>query len=137
MLDLNLLEQLIRCKPMSESVEAGQPGRRTSCGNIWEAMACSCIVEELKGRKILYAATSPGKKQEILFNAHLDVVPAPDAMFEPEIREGKLFGRGSSDCLGNAVVIASLLCANAGKKGTFGHLFHGRRTWWRDDRLHG
>ena len=116
MLDLKLLERLIRCKPMSESIEA--VNRATDIMREYlESRGVSCLIEELNGRKILYAATSPGKKQEILFNAHLDVVPAPDAMFEPEIREGKLFGRGSSDCLGNAVVIAALLCANVGKKG--------------------
>ena len=116
MLDLKLLERLIRCKPMSESIEA--VNRATDIMREYlESHGVSCLIEELNGRKILYAATSPGKKQEILFNAHLDVVPAPDAMFEPEIREGKLFGRGSSDCLGNAVVIAALLCAKVGKKG--------------------
>ena len=57
MLDLNLLEQLIRCKPMSESVEA--VNRATDIMREYlESHGVSCIVEELKGRKILYAATS-------------------------------------------------------------------------------
>ncbi len=33
----------------------------------------------------------------VLLMSHIDVVDAPDALFEPRVEEGKLFGRGSID----------------------------------------
>ena len=37
------------------------------------------------------------KKFKIIFNAHLDVVPAPSDQFAPIERDGRLYGRGSYD----------------------------------------
>ena len=80
-----------------------------------EARGLFCTTESLGERQFLCAATAPGKVHDYLFNAHLDVVPAPERMFEPRAEGGKIFGRGVSDCKGNAVAIAQTLCALAGK----------------------
>lgn len=61
------------------------------------------------GRKILFAATHPGKVQDYLLNAHTDVVAAPPELFEPVERDGWLYGRGTGDCKGQVVTIARLL----------------------------
>lgn len=66
-------------------------------------------VEELAGLRILYASTRPGRIQDVLLNAHLDVVPAEDALFTLREENGKFFGRGVHDCLGNAAAMANLL----------------------------
>ncbi len=116
MMDLELLKESIRCKPVSENVPC--VNRAVECMHEFlRVHGLHCEIQELNGRKILYAATSPGRIQDVLLNAHLDVVPAPDSMFEPEERDGKLFGRGTADCLGHAVIIARLLCDCAGKPG--------------------
>ena len=51
---------------------------------------------------------------ELLFNTHLDVVPASPnhayAAFEPFINDGKVFGRGSTDAKGSLAAMFSALC---------------------------
>ncbi|NLE65889.1 MAG: M20 family metallopeptidase [Lentisphaerae bacterium] len=71
-------------------------------------------VERLKGRKVLWAATGPGRVQPLVFNAHLDVVPQDEASARIGVRGGWLYGRGSGDCLGNAAVLCNLLIACRG-----------------------
>ncbi len=50
--------------------------------------------------------------RSIMLNSHLDVVPAgigwTSAPFEPEVRDGRLFGRGSADAKGP---LAAMACA--------------------------
>lgn len=36
----------------------------------------------------------------VCFTTHIDVVPAPEELFKPEVREGKIFGRGACDAKG-------------------------------------
>jgi len=55
---------------------------------------------------------------ETLLSTHLDIVPGPDSLFNPQRRDGKLWGRGSCDAKGIAAVMveaASNLIAK-GKK---------------------
>ncbi len=114
MINLELLEKLVRCKAVSGNVNAVN-GAVDCMHDFLRKHGLHCSVEELNGRKILYASTMSGKVQDVLLNAHLDVVPAPDSMFEPEMHDGKFFARGSCDCQGNAVVLAQVLCDLAGK----------------------
>ena len=72
-------------------------------------------VEEVDGRLVLYAATTAAKQQEVLLNAHLDVVPAEEATYAVREEDGWLLGRGTHDCLGNAALIANLLIRLNGK----------------------
>lgn len=44
----------------------------------------------------------------VLFNAHLDVVPAPDEQFRPHVRDGRLYGRGAQDMKVAALVLADV-----------------------------
>jgi len=81
-----------------------------------EAGGVTCVVERLPdGRDTLWAATEPGLVQDYVLCPHLDVVPASAKMFEPTIRDGIIFGRGTSDDKGNAVVAAQLLRRLVGK----------------------
>lgn len=53
-----------------------------------------------------------GNGKTIVFNAHLDVVPASAGQknaFEPEIWDGKLYGRGAVDVKGQIAVLLSLV----------------------------
>lgn len=54
---------------------------------------------------------SPGWPR-LLFSAHVDVVPAgprfPDA-YEPRLKDGRLYGRGTADTKGNIVMVAAAL----------------------------
>lgn len=79
-------------------------------------------IEKLKDRKILYAATVKSKKPDLLFNAHLDVVPAEEKDFHTRVSGGWLWGRGAGDCLGNCAVLSQMLIARRGQ-GSAGVVF--------------
>lgn len=68
-------------------------------------------VETFAGRRILYAATIKTRTPALLFNAHLDVVPAAEKMFHAKERRGWIMGRGTGDCLGNAAITVQALIA--------------------------
>jgi len=53
---------------------------------------------------VLFIANKDVQKYDVMGLGHLDVVPAPDDMFEPYIEDGKLYGRGSLDMKSWAVV---------------------------------
>lgn len=72
-------------------------------------------IEKLKARKILYAATRRTRTPSILFNAHLDVVPADENTFRFRELNGWIWGRGSGDCLGNCAVLARILIQCGGQ----------------------
>ena len=66
-------------------------------------------------RPIIYACINPEAEKQIIFNGHLDVVPIakPDAWskdpWKPEVEDGKLYGRGSSDMKSSCAVMIHLL----------------------------
>ncbi|HET9224948.1 MAG TPA: M20/M25/M40 family metallo-hydrolase [Roseiflexaceae bacterium] len=45
----------------------------------------------------------------VLLNAHLDVVPARPEQFQPAVRDGRIYGRGSQDMKGSGAVLLRLL----------------------------
>lgn len=119
---ISLLEKLIRMRPVSDDISAVNRVQETLCSFLQEH-GIHCTMEELKGRKILYAATHPGKMPDLLLNAHVDVVPVEDdSQFEPVTRDGWMYARGAGDCLGNAVCFAKLLC-EAEKELSIGAIF--------------
>jgi succinyl-diaminopimelate desuccinylase len=53
---------------------------------------------ESKGHESLVATVVAGNKTpKVLLAAHLDVVPAPDELFDIRIADGKIYGRGTLD----------------------------------------
>ena len=105
MMDLvKKIEDLIRIKSVT--------------GNIGEIEKCfSYIVESFKGvdvnikierfddaSPVIYIRNNDEDVQDVLILGHLDVVDANDDMFEPKIKDGKLYGRGSLDMKSFAVV---------------------------------
>lgn len=111
---LALLKELIRCQSVSDRIDNVNKAESV-IRNYLESNGLSCVTEKIDGRDVVYASTMPGKVQDILLNVHLDVVPAPDEMFEPIEKDGRLYARGSSDCLGNAACVAEILCNCIGK----------------------
>lgn len=70
----------------------------------------------LPGRVNFIARLTPKSKvsRTILLAPHLDTVPAAtEKQFEPERRNGRLFGRGACDTKGSAAAMLSALCALA------------------------
>jgi acetylornithine deacetylase/succinyl-diaminopimelate desuccinylase-like protein len=55
-------------------------------------------------------------KQTILLAPHLDTVNAEDALFVPQRKNGRLFGRGACDTKGSVAAIVTALCELAESK---------------------
>jgi len=80
------------------------------------ARGAYCSVETNSvGLAGLYASTTPGKRHDYLFVSHLDVVPAPPAMFKMRIEGDRFFARGACDTKGNAAMMAQVVANLAGK----------------------
>ena len=102
-------------RPVSSDVAACN---RVSCRlrDILAEQGLFTTLEEISGRQILYVSTGPAKTPDYLFSAHLDVVPAiREEQFTPREENGRLYGRGAADCLGNAMAIVSALIRANGK----------------------
>lgn len=67
------------------------------------------IITETKGQPVFTASLDNNKPQTLLFYDHYDVQPAEpfdqwtSPPFDPEIREGKIYGRGVADNKGNII----------------------------------
>jgi acetylornithine deacetylase/succinyl-diaminopimelate desuccinylase-like protein len=55
-------------------------------------------------------------KQTILLAPHLDTVDAPDALFVPKRKNGRLYGRGACDTKGSVAALLMALCELAASK---------------------
>jgi succinyl-diaminopimelate desuccinylase len=49
------------------------------------------------------------REPTLMLNGHLDVVPATPEQFEPQVRDGRIYGRGSLDMKGSDAVLLRLL----------------------------
>ncbi|MBR3178038.1 MAG: YgeY family selenium metabolism-linked hydrolase [Clostridia bacterium] len=98
---LSLLKDLIRCKSLSGEEQGVadilQNYLKENGFQSAETDRYGSLVAGVKGSR-------PGKR--ILFDGHIDTVPAENASawttppFEPSVRDGKLYGRGTSDMKG-------------------------------------
>ncbi len=120
---MELLQDLIRCKPLSQDVDA------VACAHdlikaFLDERKVYTVTEVIDNRKVLYASTVPGKVCDYLLNAHIDVVPAAyESQFEPYVENDRLYGRGAGDDLGNAVLMVQLLCENLNSNNSIGAIF--------------
>lgn len=93
---MELASELIRTQPTS-------PSRAKISLQIaakWlEMRGVPVTLKEERGVEALVAYVGGGEKT-IVLNGHLDVVPGRTEQFLPEVREGRLYGRGSYDMLG-------------------------------------
>lgn len=110
-----LLKKLVALRPVSSDIPA--------CNSVvnhlnvlMNQQGLHTAVEDINGRHTLYVSTMPGKKQQILFSSHLDVVPAADEkQFSSYEENGRLYGRGAGDCLGNTMAVLTALIRAKGQ----------------------
>lgn len=120
---MELLQDLIRCKPLSKDVDAVNAAHDRLKAFLDERKVYT-VTEVIDNRKVLYASTVPGKVCDYLLNAHIDVVPAAyESQFEPYVENDRLYGRGAGDDLGNAVLMVQLLCENLNSNKSIGAIF--------------
>lgn len=63
---------------------------------------------ECNGRPSLVIARELKMEFDFVFLGHLDVVPADERLFEAEVREGWLYGRGAADMKGSVATMIEL-----------------------------
>ena len=121
---IDLLCEMIRMRPESRDIAAVNRVQRRVQEFLTE-QGLYCTMEKDGEREVLFAATAPGKVQDILLCAHLDVVPADlESQYEPFIEGDWLYGRGSSDCMGDAITIMKAMCT-APEGASIGCIFTG------------
>ena len=106
---LDLIKTLVRVGAVSSDIEKVNRSQEIMREFLASHGVKHLTFEEFPdGRKVLFAANRPGKIQDVILNAHLDVVPANDeAQFIPREEDGWLVGRGAGDDLANAAVCAA------------------------------
>jgi acetylornithine deacetylase/succinyl-diaminopimelate desuccinylase-like protein len=114
--DMEFLKELVAIPSASADIPQVNRAMHTMKDYL-EKRGVWCVMERHpKGNEILFAATRPGKVQDFIISAHLDVVPASeDGQYEMKYKDGKIFGRGVSDCKGRCVVVAETLAKLNGK----------------------
>ena len=63
---------------------------------------------------------STDEDPDIMFHGHVDVVPGDEKMFEPESRDGKIYGRGTADMKAGVAASMKLLKEKAGEDNSLG-----------------
>lgn len=103
---------------------------RTETGNLEEIDRCLAYVKDYLSdvpadvqicrypdvSPVLFASNAKTNRYDVLVLGHLDVVPAEDHMFEPFVKDGILYGRGSLDMKSFAAVALHTLRYVAEKK---------------------
>jgi len=122
--DLDFLGELVAIP--SSSVDTPQVNRAMRTMKAYlEKRGVWCVMEtDEKGRELLFAATKPGKEQDFILSAHLDVVPASvEGQYALRNDNGRLTGRGVGDDKGAAVAAAQALVDLVGKDVSVGCIF--------------
>lgn len=64
---------------------------------------------ESQGKPSLVVTLRETRSPAVMLNAHLDVVPGRPEQYRPEVRDGRVYGRGSQDMKGSGAVLLRLL----------------------------
>ncbi|MFX1285606.1 MAG: M20/M25/M40 family metallo-hydrolase [Promethearchaeota archaeon] len=81
----------------------------TELTRIFSELHFKCVITETKGEPVFTAVLDINKPKTLLFYDHYDVQPAEpfdkwtSPPFEPEVREGMIYGRGVADNKGNII----------------------------------
>lgn len=114
--DLVLLERLIGIPSVSSNIVEVNRAVDFLAGEL-ERDRLWCRIETMKdGRRVLFAANVQTICPDVLLSAHIDVVPAIDpSQFSPRRENGRIYGRGASDCKEHVVLCSRLMRELKGK----------------------
>ena len=108
--DLVRLEKLIRIPSVSSNIVEVNRAVDFLDGELRRDGLYRQIETMPDGRRVLFAANESTKRPDILLSAHLDVVPEKDpSQFVPRRENGRIYGRGASDCKEHVVLCARLM----------------------------
>ncbi len=108
--DLVRLEKLIRIPSVSSNIVEVNRAVDFLDGELGRDGLYRQIETMPDGRRVLFAANESTKRPDILLSAHLDVVPEKDpSQFVPRRENGRIYGRGASDCKEHVILCARLM----------------------------
>ena len=108
--DLVRLEKLIRIPSVSSNIVEVNRAVDFLDGELGRDGLYRQIETMPDGRRVLFAANESTKRPDVLLSAHLDVVPEKDpSQFVPRRENGRIYGRGASDCKEHVVLCARLM----------------------------
>lgn len=120
---VTLTQALVAIDSRNPSLVPGAPGEGAGAeflAEVLEGWGFAVRVREVApGRVNVVARIGPSQVAPLVLNGHLDVVGVDDmthAPFAPEIRDGNLFGRGSSD-MKSGVAAMCVAAARAATRG--------------------
>ncbi len=123
-----LLHQLVRIDSRNPSLVAGAPGEGAIARTLAETLRAwgfdVSIPEAAPGRPNVVARIGRPGGRTLLFNGHMDVVGVDGmrhAPFDAEVRDGKLYGRGSCDMKGGVAAMCAA-AARAAAQGLYGEV---------------
>jgi acetylornithine deacetylase len=111
-----LLGALVACDSTNPGLVAGGAGEAAVAALIVQELALAGLEVELSdalpGRpNVVGRLRGTGGGPVLMLCGHTDVVAAPASLFTPRVRDGRMFGRGTSDMKGG--LAAALLAARA------------------------
>ncbi|MBN1815909.1 MAG: M20 family metallopeptidase [Sedimentisphaerales bacterium] len=108
-----LLQDLIRTEP---TLEHGERAAAEVLAGYFRRHGIEAAVDvwDDKRANVIVHVKTKGRKPALLFGAHLDVVPAGQEIwqsppFEPSERDGRIYGRGSTDMKGGLSAAAAAI----------------------------
>ncbi|MDH5234841.1 MAG: ArgE/DapE family deacylase [Gemmatimonadota bacterium] len=118
---LALTRALVAIDSRNPTLVPGGPGERAAAVRLSEVLADwgfqVDLLEALPGRPNVVARIGGGRGgRSLLLNGHLDTVGVEGmthAPFDPAIRDGRLYGRGSSDMKGGIAAMCAAACRAA------------------------
>jgi acetylornithine deacetylase len=122
---IDLTRELVRIDSRNPSLAADGPGE-TACAvalrKVLDAWGFQTeLIEETPRRASVVGRIGRGAGRSIILNGHIDTVQVDGmthAPFEPELKDGKIWGRGSCDMKGGVAA----MCAAAARAHTAGKL---------------
>lgn len=115
---VGLLRAIVRVDSRNPSLVAGAPGEGAVAHLLCDVLRSWGFRVELQeavpGRSNVIARIGPAGGRSLMFNGHIDVVDVAGmvhAPFDAEVRDGRIYGRGSSDMKGGVAA----MCAAAAR----------------------
>ncbi len=106
--------ELVRIDSRNPSLVVGGPGESAVARALCEVLAAwgvrVAVLEPVAGRPTVVARVGTPGARSLMFNGHLDVVGVEGmthAPFAPDVRDGRLYGRGAADMKGGVAAMCA------------------------------
>lgn len=101
---MKTIEDLVRFKTITGNAEEIDKCVRYIAESFRKTEAVVKIERFESASPVIYIANNQDMHQNCLVLGHIDVVAADDSMFEPKVKDGKMYGRGTLDMKSFAAV---------------------------------